>query len=77
MRLSCLWKQHINGKSVPVGPIVEAFGTDRILYASSGSANPGNWYEMAREIVAELGVEQEAVDAIFGGNANGVFGPGA
>lgn len=58
-----------------MGPIVEAFGTDRILYASSGSANPGDWYELAREVVAELGLEQEAVDAIFSGNANGVFGP--
>ena len=70
-------KQTTNGKSLPVGPIVEAFGTDRILYASSGSVNPGEWYELAREVVAELGVDQEAVDAIFGGNANGVFGPGA
>lgn len=64
-------------ENLPVGPIVEAFGTDRILYASSGSENPGGWYELAREVVAELGVEQEAVDAIFGGNANGVFAPGA
>ena len=62
---------------LPVGPIVEAFGTDRILYASSGSANPGDWYELAREVVAELGLEQEAVDAIFSGNANTVFGPAA
>ena len=70
-------KQTTNGISLPVGPIVEAFGTDRILYASSGCVNPGEWYEIAREVVAELGLEQEAVDAIFGGNANVVFGPGA
>ena len=69
--------QTTNGKSLPVGPIVEAFGTDRILYASSGSVNPGDWYEIAREVVAELGLEQDAVDAIFGSNANGVFSPGA
>jgi predicted metal-dependent TIM-barrel fold hydrolase len=60
-----------------VGPILEAFGTDRILYASSGSVNPGDWYELAREVVAELGVEQEAVDAVFCGNASGLFGPSA
>ena len=59
-----------------MGPVVEAFGTDRILYAS-GAANPGDWYELAREVVSELGLEQEAVDAVFGGNANGVFGPAA
>jgi hypothetical protein len=64
---------HTNCVLLTVGPIVEAFGTDRILYASSGSTNAGDWYELAREVVAELGVEQEAVDAIFGGNANGVF----
>ena len=62
---------------ITVGPIVEAFGTDRILYASSGVANPGDWYELARESVAELNLEQGAVDAIFGGNVNSVFGQGA
>ena len=72
-----MMKQATNGTYLPVGPIVEAFGTDRILYASSGCVNPGEWYEMAREVVAELGLEQDAVDAIFGGNANVVFGPSA
>ena len=70
-------KHSTNDEPLTVGPIVEAFGTDRILYASSGCENPADWYELAREVVAELGVEQEAVDAIFGANANGVFGQGA
>ncbi len=63
-----------------VGPIVEAFGFNRIIFATSsasgtaGSSSPGNWYEMAREAVAELGIDQEGVDAIFGGNANTLYG---
>lgn len=62
-----------------VGPIIEAFGFNRIIYASSGlsnttqSSSPDNWYEIARETVAELGVDQESVDAIFGGNAKTLY----
>jgi hypothetical protein len=67
-------KHSIDDTTPLVGPIVEAFGTDRILYGSSDTANPGDWYELAREVVAELCLEQEAVDAIFSGNANGVYG---
>ncbi|KIM30690.1 hypothetical protein M408DRAFT_328214 [Serendipita vermifera MAFF 305830] len=59
-----------------LGPIIEAFGFNRIIFAtsSSQSGSPGNWYEMAREAVAELGIDQEGVDAIFGGNAKAVYG---
>lgn len=66
--------------SLSVGPIIEAFGFNRIIYASSGlsstvpSSSPQNWYEIARETVAELGVDQESIDAIFGGNAKALYG---
>ncbi|PVF95264.1 hypothetical protein CPB86DRAFT_711581 [Serendipita vermifera] len=63
-----------------LGPIVEAFGFNRIIFATSNPANPssnlnpGSWYELARESVAELGIDQEGVDAIFGGNAKTLYG---
>lgn len=63
-----------------VGPIIEAFGFSRIIFASSGPSgvtqpsSPDNWYEIARETVAELGIDQESVDAIFGGNAKTLYG---
>ena len=28
-----------------------------------------DWYEIVREAFAELGVDRESVDAVFGGNA--------
>lgn len=60
-----------------VGPIVEAFGFSRIIFASSTpavpSSTPENWYELAREAVAELGIDQDGVDAIFGGNAKAIY----
>jgi predicted TIM-barrel fold metal-dependent hydrolase len=62
-----------------VGPAVEAFGFERILFGSSpspGSHAPsraGDWYEIARESFAELGVEQGSVDAVFGGNAERIY----
>jgi predicted TIM-barrel fold metal-dependent hydrolase len=65
---------------VAVGPIIEAFGFNRIIFATSSSSgaesnsSPGNWYEMAREAVAELGIDQDGVDAIFGGNAKTLYG---
>ena len=58
-----------------VGPAVEAFGYQRILFGSSPSpasvapSNAGDWYELARESFAELGLEQEDIDAVFGNNA--------
>ncbi|KAG8800047.1 hypothetical protein FRC16_003820 [Serendipita sp. 398] len=63
-----------------LGPIIEAFGFNRIIFASSSPSSakhdsvPANWYELAREAVAELGIDQEGVDAIFGGNAKAVYG---
>ncbi len=58
---------------------MEAFGYERIVFGSSPSAsspspsNAGDWYELARESLAELGVEQEAVDAVFALNARKVY----
>jgi predicted TIM-barrel fold metal-dependent hydrolase len=63
----------------PVGPAVEAFGFERIVYGSAPSlisharSNAGDWYEIAREAFAELGVDQESVDAVFGGNAQRIY----
>ena len=62
-----------------VGPALEAFGYERILFGSSPSpssrspSNAGDWYELARECFAELGTEQEDIDAVFFGNANRVY----
>ncbi|KAK2463202.1 hypothetical protein APHAL10511_004857 [Amanita phalloides] len=71
------WKRRIK---MYLGPVVEAFGYERIIFGSSpspGSYHPshvGDWYEIAREALAELGVDQESVDAIFYGNAKRVYG---
>jgi len=58
---------------------MEAFGFQKIIYGSSPSKSTkttltaGEWYELARESLAELGVEQEVVDAVFAGNALAVY----
>ncbi|KAI0029091.1 hypothetical protein K488DRAFT_57181 [Vararia minispora EC-137] len=71
------WKRRIK---MYLGPAVEAFGFERILFGSAAPAQAqsqqsvGDWYELARESFAELGVDQDAVDAIFGGNARRVYG---
>jgi predicted TIM-barrel fold metal-dependent hydrolase len=63
-----------------VGPALEAFGFSRIMFGSSPSpssnaqSNAGDWYEIARESLLELGVDQEAVDSVFGINARRVYG---
>ena len=65
-----------------VGPAVEAFGFERIIFGSAPSptsraastSSAGDWYEIARESFAELGVDQETVDGIFGNNAKRVYG---
>ena len=63
-----------------VGPIVEAFGFSRIIFGSSPSAsshspsNANDWYQLAREAVAELGVDQEGIDEVFGANAKEAYG---
>ena len=64
-----------------VAPALEAFGYQRIIFGSSSSvssqeeSSAGDWYELARESFAELGLEQEGVDAIFYENAKGIYGP--
>jgi predicted TIM-barrel fold metal-dependent hydrolase len=63
-----------------VGPVLEAFGFERIIFgsshssASNASSSAGDWYEIARESFAELGVEQAAIDAVFSANAKKVYG---
>lgn len=61
-----------------VGPVIEAFGFERIMYGSSSAAGrvsglSGDWYELAREALAELGVDQESVDAVFEGTAKTIY----
>ena len=59
---------------------MEAFGYQRIIFGSSpsssskGPSNVGDWYELARESITELGVEQDFVDAVFYGNAEKTYG---
>ncbi|KAJ3724616.1 hypothetical protein C8R42DRAFT_701905 [Lentinula raphanica] len=70
------WKRRIK---MYLGPVMEAFGYQRIIYGSSPSASSkvstkvGDWYEIARESFAELGVEQEAVDAVFWTTAKRIY----
>jgi len=71
------WKRRIK---MYLGPAVEAFGFERIVFGSAPSplsraySNAGDWYEIAREALAELGVDQESVDAVFGDNAQRIYG---
>jgi len=71
------WKRRIK---MYLAPVLEAFGYERIIFgsshssASNSSSSAGDWYEIARESFAELGVEQEAIDAVFSGNAKKVYG---
>ena len=69
-------------RACAVGHAVEAFGFQRILFGSSPAApltastpasNADHWYELARESFAELGIEQEAIDAVFALNARQVY----
>jgi len=70
------WKRRIK---MYLGPVVEAFGFERIIFGSSppaGSQGPsksGEWYNMAREALAELGVEQEFIDNVFSLNAQRAY----
>lgn len=63
-----------------VSPVVEAFGYQRIIFGSSpcptsqAPSNVSDWYEIARESLAELGADQESIDAVFCGNAKLVYG---
>ena len=60
----------------PVGPAVEAFGYQRIIYGSltpAARSDSNDWYELARESLAELGIDQDGVDAVFGANAHALY----
>jgi predicted TIM-barrel fold metal-dependent hydrolase len=76
---ACLPFHSIDRSCSSVGPAVEAFGFERIVFGSAPSpvsgarSNAGDWYEIAREAFAELGVDQESVDAVFGGNAQRIY----
>ncbi|KAJ7703094.1 hypothetical protein B0H17DRAFT_1041603 [Mycena rosella] len=71
------WKRRVK---MYLGPVMEAFGYQRIIFGSSPSpashslSLAGDWYEIARESLAELGVEQEFIDAVFCENARKVYG---
>ncbi|CCL99867.1 uncharacterized protein FIBRA_01892 [Fibroporia radiculosa] len=71
------WKRRIK---MYISPVLEAFGYQRIVFGSSPSyavkvsSKASDWYELARESFAELGIEQEGIDAIFYGNAKLVYG---
>jgi len=69
------WKRRIK---MYVGPVIEAFGFSRIMFGSSGASSAfggaGAWYELARESLAELAIEQEDIDAVFAGTAKKVYG---
>jgi len=70
------WKRRIK---MYLAPVMEAFGYERIIFGSSPSssaripAHAGDWFEIARESLAELGVEQTYVDAVFYGTAAKVY----
>jgi len=71
------WKRRIK---LYLGPVLEAFGYERIIFGSSPSASArapshaGDWYEIAKESLVELAADQEFADAIFYGNAKKVYG---
>ncbi|KAF9566676.1 hypothetical protein CPC08DRAFT_733402 [Agrocybe pediades] len=71
------WKRRIK---MYLAPVFEAFGSERIIFGSSPSSssrtpsNVADWYEIARESLAELGLEQDVIDGVFAGNAARVYG---
>lgn len=67
------WKRRVQ---MFLGPAIEAFGYERILFGSSGTSESavGAWYSIARESFAEINTEQEVMDAVFAGNALKVYG---
>lgn len=70
------WKKRVK---MYIGPAAEAFGCERILFGSSPSPSSrapvtaGDWYELARGAFAEMGFEQQGLDAIFAENARRVY----
>jgi len=71
------WKRRVR---MYLGPALDAFGYSRIIFgtspspSSSSASTAHDWYVLAREVVAEVGIDQEGVDAIFGGNAKSAYG---
>ncbi|KIO22860.1 hypothetical protein M407DRAFT_114952 [Tulasnella calospora MUT 4182] len=71
------WKRRVR---IYLGPALDAFGYSRIIFGTSPSpsstsaSNAHDWYTLAREVVAEIVAEQDGVDAIFGKNAQTVYG---
>ncbi|KIY67179.1 hypothetical protein CYLTODRAFT_397668 [Cylindrobasidium torrendii FP15055 ss-10] len=71
------WKRRIK---MYLGPIMEAFGFERIIFGTSSTGpgkaicGAGDWYTLARESLAELAVDQEAIDAVFSNTAKTVYG---
>ncbi|KAF9543449.1 hypothetical protein CPC08DRAFT_738664 [Agrocybe pediades] len=67
-------------EKIYLDPVLEAFGFERIIFGSSPSSfsmtpsNVADWYEIARGSLAEVGVEQDIIDAVFAGNAATVYG---
>jgi len=49
------------------------FGSSPSL-SSRTPSNVADWYEISRESLAELGLEQDLIDAVFAGNASNVYG---
>lgn len=76
----CRFDSDSSDPGLLVGPVMEAFGYERIIFGSSpssssrGRAHVGKWYDIARESLAELGIEQASVDAVFCNNAQKVYG---
>lgn len=75
------WKRRVK---MYLGPAVEAFGEDRIIFGTSSASpdgrtriRPVDWYSLARESITEIGVEQEGVDGIFSGNALSIYSKGS
>jgi len=71
------WKRRIK---MYLAPVIEAFGSERIIYGSSTSssartpAKAGDWYEIARESLVETGVDLALIENIFYANADRVYG---
>jgi len=70
------WKRRVK---MYFGPALDAFGFARIIFGTSPSpsstapSTAHDWYVLVREVVAELAVDQDGVDAIFGGTAASVY----
>ncbi|KAH9978806.1 hypothetical protein BGW80DRAFT_1281017 [Lactifluus volemus] len=61
------WKRRIK---MYLGPALEAFGFERILFGSSPSPSS---HASSSASFAEIGVEQSSIDAVFGGTAQRIY----